>query len=271
MTVAPDQRSQARPVSPYKGLASFEDTELDALLFFGREREREIVAANLVAARLTVLYGTSGVGKSSLLKAAVARDLRALPEAPLVVVHDSWVDDPVRSLADAIAAASGVDSAAALGEATELACVLHGELYLILDQLEELFVYHTEDEAAAFGRALGELVARLELPVRVLLGVREDALARLDAFKGQVPGLFANRVRLDHLDREAGRRAIVGPVERFGGLWCPRRKGSPSRRYWWMRSWTAFARASWPRALVGRGSRRAPSAASGSRRRTSSS
>ena len=26
-------------VSPYKGLAPFEDSELDALLFFGRERE----------------------------------------------------------------------------------------------------------------------------------------------------------------------------------------------------------------------------------------
>ena len=76
MTVTSEALARARPISPYKGLASFEDSELDALLFFGREREREIVAANLVAARLTILYGTSGVGKSSLLKAAVARDLR---------------------------------------------------------------------------------------------------------------------------------------------------------------------------------------------------
>ena len=40
-------RRRRRP-SPYKGLAPFEDSELDALLFFGREREREIIAANLV-------------------------------------------------------------------------------------------------------------------------------------------------------------------------------------------------------------------------------
>ena len=32
-----------KPSSPYKGLNAFEDTELDALLFFGRERETEIV------------------------------------------------------------------------------------------------------------------------------------------------------------------------------------------------------------------------------------
>ena len=57
-----------RPESPYKGLSAFEDSDLDALLFFGREREREIVVANLIAARLTVLYGPTGVGKSSLLR-----------------------------------------------------------------------------------------------------------------------------------------------------------------------------------------------------------
>ena len=84
------------PTSPYKGLNAFEDTELDALLFFGRERETEIVVANLIASRLTVLYGPSGVGKSSLLRAAVARSLRALPEEPLVVVFSSWSDDPTR-------------------------------------------------------------------------------------------------------------------------------------------------------------------------------
>ena len=49
--------------------------------FFGRERESELVAANLMASRLTVLYGPSGVGKSSLLRAGVARRLRALVPA----------------------------------------------------------------------------------------------------------------------------------------------------------------------------------------------
>src|SRR5689334_23874194 len=105
----------APPASPFKGLAAFDDSELDALFFFGREREREVLVANLLASRLTVLYGESGVGKSSLLGAAVVRDLReAAPGAP-VVLHGSW-SVPVDVL-------------------DELAGV--GEGYLLLDQFEE--------------------------------------------------------------------------------------------------------------------------------------
>ena len=80
--------------SPYRGLAAFDDSELDALYFFGRERDTEIVVANLIASRFTVLYGPSGVGKSSLLLAAVARTLRELPEEPVVVVFSAGATTP---------------------------------------------------------------------------------------------------------------------------------------------------------------------------------
>ena len=96
--------------SPYRGLAPFEDTELDALYFFGRERDTEIVVANLIASRLTVLYGPSGVWKSSLLFATVARSLRALPEAPVVVVFSSWGGDPTEELAAAISEVAGIET-----------------------------------------------------------------------------------------------------------------------------------------------------------------
>ena len=47
--------SELLPASPYKGLTPFADTAIDAMLFFGRERDVEIVCANVVASRLTVL------------------------------------------------------------------------------------------------------------------------------------------------------------------------------------------------------------------------
>jgi Novel STAND NTPase 1 len=62
--------------SPYVGLSPF--TALDEGLFFGRDAEAEIIATNLLSSPLTVLYGDSGVGKSSLLRAGVPAHLRRL-------------------------------------------------------------------------------------------------------------------------------------------------------------------------------------------------
>jgi WD40 repeat protein len=202
------------PSSPFKGLNAFEDSELDALLFFGREREREIVVANLIASRLTVLYGPSGVGKSSLLRAAVARSLRELPEQPLVVVFSRWSEDPAAALAEAVADASGIRAngspAAILEEAQS-----GRDVYLVLDQAEEYFLYHAEDGGP--GSFAETLPAVLAAPYRlnVLVSLREDSLAKLDRFTGRIPGLFANTLRLDRLDRQAAQAAIVRPVERF--------------------------------------------------------
>ena len=86
---------------------------------------------------------------------------------------------------------------------------------MILDQAEEYFTYH--GDAGGFERALAELVNR-PLRVNVLLSLREDTLARLDRLKGAIPNLFANVLRLDRLDRAAGRAAILRPLERWGEL-----------------------------------------------------
>jgi len=108
--------------TPYKGLSPFDDSELDALLFFGRERETEIVVANALASRLTVLYGPSGVGKSSLLRAGVVHALRKLAEVePIAVAYSStWVGDPVAGIEEAtrgaLAEAFGGDPGDAPGD-----------------------------------------------------------------------------------------------------------------------------------------------------------
>ncbi len=211
--------------SPYKGLSAFDDTELDALLFFGRERETEIVVANALASRLTVLYGPSGVGKSSVLRAGAVNALRRLGDTEDVAVgyFSSWSGNPIAGIEDAargaLAEAFGGDPGDAPGDLVDRleawTAALGGELCLVLDQFEELFLYHGED---ALLDVLPELVTRPGLRVNVVLGIRDDELARLDVFKARIPGLFANYLRLDLLDRESGRAAILGPLERYASL-----------------------------------------------------
>jgi hypothetical protein len=58
---------------PYTGLRPFE--EKDRPFFFGRSRDQATIISNLYGSSLTVLYGASGVGKTSILLAGVVPEL----------------------------------------------------------------------------------------------------------------------------------------------------------------------------------------------------
>jgi predicted KAP-like P-loop ATPase len=126
----------APPASPFKGLSPFADNDADSFLFFGRARETETIVANLQAARITILFGPTGVGKTSVLRAGVAQRLRREADVRVEIV-DTWSGDAVQTLRSALTA-NGVD-----------------DLYVVLDQFEEYFNYARDD--GEFAAALGVL------------------------------------------------------------------------------------------------------------------
>ena len=139
---------------PYTGLMPF--SERQAPFFFGRDEERKIVTANLLASRLTVLYGPSGVGKSSLLNAGVACHLRRLAQQNLqefgtsefsVIVFGAWRDDPRCGLARVLSQQVSEDIPGRLAEKLDrVSSRLDCDLLIILDQFEEYFLYHTHED-----------------------------------------------------------------------------------------------------------------------------
>jgi WD40 repeat protein len=240
--------------SPYVGLTHF--TEEDSLFFFGREAERRIILANLMASRLTLVYGPSGVGKSSLLRAGVVRDVQTaahralkagkIPES-IGLVFSSWRDDPLFALGELIERrvcdllgdiapdpvpptrhldellglwTTRLDERARhLEEETGIKQPEHVELLLVLDQFEEYFVYHPGEEGAGtFASELPRAVNRRGLRANFLLSIREDGYTLLDQFEDEIPNLFSNNIRVEHLNREAAEQAIRGPVERYTEL-----------------------------------------------------
>jgi WD40 repeat protein len=239
---------------PYVGLVPF--TEEDAAYFFGRERDTDLIVANLTASRLTLLYAPSGVGKSSVLRAGVLPALHhidddsyadlGVPGAAVAYVN-TWRDAPLESIAAAVSAAvshvpgadpveTGTVEISAAEEGTSasrlsvpwLREVLRqsrvSTIYLILDQFEEYFLYHPMDRGEeGLTAELGDILSARDLPVHVLLSIREDALASLDRFKGRVPHLFDNYLRLVHLSRDAAQTAIEGPLDRYNSVVLPDR------------------------------------------------
>lgn len=208
--------------SPYQGLVPY--SEDDANFFFGRERETRLIIANLFASPLTLLYGASGVGKSSVLRAGVARQLRQRDDL-LVVVFNAWQGEALRDLRAVIAQAvqqltgkEFIPSASAnLAEyLTECSIQLNRRLMIILDQFEEYFLYHPQEDD--FSRELPQAVMITDAPVSFLISLREDALAKLDRFEGRIPILFDNYLRVEHLSLDAGREAILKPIEQYNLL-----------------------------------------------------
>jgi WD40 repeat protein len=225
--------------SPYRGLVPF--SEDDASVFFGRDRERQIIVANLLAYRLTLLYGESGVGKTSVLRAGAVHQLRRQSRESLeelgspefvVVEFASWRDDPVAALAEAVdrsvlavlgdRAPDPPKPSLRLDERLEAwAERLDTQFLVILDQFEEYLLYHwDEDGDGTFAVEFPRAVNRPDLRANFLVAIREDALARLDRFKSRIPGLFGNYLRIRHLEREAARQAIVGPIEEHNRLFA---------------------------------------------------
>ena len=171
-----------------------------------------------------------------MLRAGVIHDLRLLaregvvgrPRRPLFAIcaFAAWRDDPLAALMEAIRlsvseALGGEDVArwrpGGPPEETLRAWTQHVRtLLVVLDQFEDYFLYHPEEDGeGTFSGEFPGLVNDPNLRVHFLLSIREDALAKLDRFKGRIPRLLSNYVRVEHLSRTAAREAIEGPVREW--------------------------------------------------------
>jgi WD40 repeat protein len=226
-------RPEVRAVRcPYQGLMPY--TEDRHRFFFGRSRDIALIASNVRAYRFCLLYGLSGVGKSSVLQAGVVRSIRDEtvvrrahfddePVETVVAYLKEWRDDPVAALWAAVLAGFRHEGLSAPADAPVPAdvsaaiasiCDAHDvDLVMILDQFEEFFLYHSAT-VPDFARLVAQLTAP-RMRGNVLISMREDALSRLDEFEGIVPGVFDHTLRLEHLDESSARDAIVEPLRTF--------------------------------------------------------
>jgi WD40 repeat protein len=215
-------------VEPYVGLRPYEEDDAD--FFFGRERDQEVIRTNLFGARLSILYGPSGAGKSSLLRAGIASHLRQAGDGTRAAVFyfSRWSDTFFlprfkqlcrRSIEEASVRPIQASPSLPLDEFLKQASdELHGQVLIILDQFEEYLLYHPANDAgAAFDVELARAVNRPDVRATFLIGIREDALAALDArFRLRFANLLANTLPpLRSLDSNSARRAIQGPLDVF--------------------------------------------------------
>ena len=245
-----DFLTAARPALPYPGLRPFDTNEWS--IFFGRERMIDEVMDRLAAHRLVMIYGSSGSGKSSLVRAGVLpklarQHLRAGVPWRTCTMRPSG--GPLWNLAKEFARLEGTsDDVERVGQIvglfnrrgatlSSIAGTLKGmagqRVCVLVDQFEELFRFEKEtsrEEAELFVELLvrsgAEIVSDDAAPpqpagdsaaVHVVVTMRSEYLGECARFDGLAEAINRTQYLVPRMDRDGLTRAIRRPASLYGG------------------------------------------------------
>jgi WD40 repeat protein len=231
--------------NPWPGPAAYDEASSE--FFYGRREEAAELLRLVRLAPLTVVYGKSGLGKTSLLQAGLFPLLRAAHFLPVLLRLDfsATTNEPplqqaMRRLQEELGRAKAEHSAPQGDEG--LWEYLHRRdleawsednfplvPVLVFDQFEELFSRSRGNVAlitevfdgladlienripADIAKAAAGRRARLDLlsqRYRVILSFREDFLPEVRTWEPKVPSLLRNYLRLDPMSRTSAIEAV---------------------------------------------------------------
>jgi energy-coupling factor transporter ATP-binding protein EcfA2 len=237
-------------IHPFPGLRPFEADEDH--LFFGRERQIDELLRRLRTARFLAILGTSGCGKSSLVRSGLIPSLhggamtRAGSNWRIAILRPG--EDPIGNLAaalDAPEALGGADGGDELSKHLKEATLRSSNLGLVecvrqarisprdnvlilVDQFEELFRFKQtrreqgRDEAVAFVKLLLEASRHRDVPVYVALTLRSDFIGNCLELPELPEAINEGLYLVPRMTRDELRAAIVGPVAVGGAAIAPR-------------------------------------------------
>ncbi|MGW0475965.1 nSTAND1 domain-containing NTPase [Streptomyces coeruleorubidus] len=185
--------------APYRGLARFEPDDSD--LFFGREALARDLLRLARAHRFAAVFGPSGSGKSSLLRAGLIPLLREDPGAdrPAVVRVLTPGERPAHTHGRALVPQDGEPGT-----------------WVIIDQFEELFTLcHDREERDRFlGLLLG--AREPESRLRVVVAVRGDFYGHCAEHRELAEAVSHANLLVGPMSGDELREAVTGPATTAG-------------------------------------------------------
>lgn len=231
--------------NPFPGLRAFNDDE--SHLFFGRESHVKDVRDKLEAHHFVAVVGTSGTGKSSLIRAGV---LPSLLKEKNAEGDDLWQlvtlkpgNAPLENLAKVIAELvpntayqSRYNEVLELIKESSLGLVqtMRGKiqegqrLLILVDQFEEVFRFADDDATVSkevynqFVRILIDTMRQRDVAIYTILTLRSDFLGDCVRFEGLPESINDGHYLVPRMRMSEVNRVITGPVEYANGKISPR-------------------------------------------------
>jgi WD40 repeat protein/regulator of sirC expression with transglutaminase-like and TPR domain len=232
---------KANSMNPFPGLRPFRQDE--DYLFFGREEQTMELLQRLGYHRFVAVVGTSGSGKSSLVRCGLLSELlggkllRAGTSWEVAVTHPGG--NPLALLAEALLDAELYDrgqeharehllatlsrSNFGLVEAIKQARLPGGTNFLlVVDQFEEIFRFNEagqmqQEVANEFVSMLLEAVAQTDVPIYIVLTMRSDFIGDCGQFERLAETVNRGEFLIPRLSRDQFKRIIEAPVKVAGG------------------------------------------------------
>jgi len=200
--------------SAFRGLLPFQ--EADRRRFFGRNTDTAAVfeMINHGDFRFGVVFGESGCGKTSLLRAGL---LPTLWEHGYVPLYCRAYSDPLVAALEECRKRSNInvkEDEPPVETIRRAAKELDATLVIICDQFEEFFVSHkTAQNRESFLSFLTACYSDAGLPVKILISIRSDFLYLISSeFEGRIPNPLMSS-RLYHL-RNFGEEQAAEIIDR---------------------------------------------------------
>jgi hypothetical protein len=174
---------------PFKHLAAY--GREDKAFYFGRKTETNKLYQMCFETDLILVYGTSGVGKSSLIGCGLANKFESYEWQDIWVRRGSNINDSLKEKLNRTISPENNETDI-VEQIRHLRRKYFKPVYLIFDQFEELYISGTEEEQELFYKNIKTILS-LNQPVKIIISIREEYLGYLYEFEKEVPQLFSHK------------------------------------------------------------------------------
>ena len=250
MTTAAQATAVQTHDNPFPGLRPFDANENH--LFFGRDGQSDEILTSLRRNRFVAVVGTSGSGKSSLIRAGL---LPLLHGGFMAQASSSWRialfrpgSDPIGNLARALnrpdvlrTNGSNLATDTVITETTlrrsglglieavrQSKMPAQANLLIVVDQFEELFRFRgsgtseSAEDDAAFVKLIIEATRQTDVPIYVVITMRSDFIGDCARFRELPETINRGLYLIPLMTRDQRREAITGPAAVVGTEIAPR-------------------------------------------------